>query len=214
MSLLAERDGAEPGVAALVERAGVSRKLLYRLFGGLGAVREEAAAILVARMTDRARRVAARHDAPGERAVAVAAALEDLAARHPVEARVCVSAAFVEAIPVLVELTIAGGRPAVEPDPVRRALLARSPAPGELLRHAGRSADDRVGEQGRRVLSALDAAPGATGAELQRALGHRHASQTSRLLRRLEALGLVVALPGAHGARRWRRSRDGFEHDA
>jgi hypothetical protein len=81
---------------------------------------------------------------------------------------------------------------------VEAAILGEGGGPAALLARAGHEVQvDRLGVQARGALAVLLAQPGASGAEVQRALGHRHASQTSRLLHRLRGQGLVAVTGGA-----------------
>jgi hypothetical protein len=92
---------------------------------------------------------------------------------------------------------------------VEAAILGEGGGPAGLLAGAGHElAVDRLGAQARGALAVLLEQPGASGAEVQRALGHRHASQTSRLLHRLRGQGLVAVAGGARRAG-WSLTRAG-----
>jgi hypothetical protein len=92
---------------------------------------------------------------------------------------------------------------------VAAAILGESGGPAALLARAGSGLHaDGLGTQARRALAVLLEQPGAGGAQVQRALGHRHASQTSRLLHRLQHQGLVTVAGGAQRAG-WSLTRAG-----
>jgi AcrR family transcriptional regulator len=92
---------------------------------------------------------------------------------------------------------------------VEAAILGEGGGPAALLARAGHGLHaDGLGAQARRTLAVLLDQPGASGAQVQRALGHRHASQTSRLLHRLRRQGLVAVADGPRRAG-WSLTRTG-----
>lgn len=216
----------DPAVADILARAGVSRKTFYRLFAGKEDARREAAELLWRRALHRVTRAAAEHAEPVARAHAGALALSRLVAAHPRQARLVLSDAVATGLPELLAVLDPASAPPSRgqtpkrsaPQPQRScagdravdvAILGEDGGPAALLARAGHNlAFDRLGAQARAALAVLLEQPGASGAEVQRALGHRHASQTSRLLHRLRGQGLVAV---AGGPRRscWKLTRAG-----
>jgi AcrR family transcriptional regulator len=83
--------------------------------------------------------------------------------------------------------------------------------PGGVLAAAGLAgpAQGGVGHQALRCLSYVAEHPGATGQQVQAALGHRHLSQTTRVLAVLERRGLVTSRVTNTNARAWRATPKG-----
>jgi AcrR family transcriptional regulator len=212
----------DPTVADILARAGVSRKTFYRLFGGKEDARRQAAELLWLRALDQVTRAGAGHADPVARAHALAIALSRLVTAHPRHARLVLADAAATGLPDLLALldpAVGPPRPPGGQTPQRdcRELLQRRDAgeraveaailgagggPGALLARTGHAPpSDGLGAQARRALAVLLERPGVGGAQVQRALGHRHASQTSRLLHRLQHQGLVTAAGGAQRPR-------------
>ena len=219
----------DPAVADILARAGVSRKTFYRLFDGKEDARRQAAELLWLRALDQVTRAGAGHDDPVTRAHAGAVALSRLVTAHPRHARLVLADAAAAGLPELLALLDPVAGPAPSPrgqTPQRKcpelsqssdagdraveaAILGAGGGPAALLARAGHGAPaDGLGAQGRRALAVLLERPGASGAQVQRALGHRHASQTSRLLHRLQHQGLVTVGGGARRAG-WSLTRAG-----
>jgi AcrR family transcriptional regulator len=220
VAVVVEDGHEDPAVADIVARAGVSRKSFYRLFDGKEDARREAAELLWLRAVHRVAQAAARQPDPVRRAHAGAVALSRLVTSHPRQARLVLSdpailgldgllAVLDPSAPVRADVRT----PADPADPgdraVQEAILGEAGGPAALLARAGHVAHtDRLGAQGRRVLALLGDRPGVGGVEVQRALGHRHGSQTSRLLHRLRRQGLVTAVDGEERSR-WSLTRAG-----
>jgi AcrR family transcriptional regulator len=225
----------DPAVADILARAGVSRKTFYRLFEGKDDARREAAELLWRRALDQVTRAGAAYADPVARAHACALALSRLVASHPRHARLVVADSVVTGLPgLLAVLDPAAGEPsgaASSPSggqtpqrncggvpqnsdagdrAVEAAILGADGGPAALLARAGhRPHADGLGVQSHRALAVLLAQPGASGAQVQRALGHLHASQTSRLLHRLRRQGLATVARGSQRSR-WSLTRAGL----
>ncbi|HEX5924472.1 MAG TPA: hypothetical protein VFY45_11615 [Baekduia sp.] len=208
----------DPAVADILARARVSRKTFYRLFDGKEDARRQAAELLWLRALDQVTRAVAGHADPVARAHAGAAALSQLMASHPRHARLVLSDAAATGLPALLALLDPATGSASPPRGqtpqrscpelpqssdagdrvVEAAILGEGGGPAALLARAGHGLHvDGLGTQARRALVVLLEQPGAGGAQVQRALGHHHASQTSRLLHRLRHQGLVAVAGGA-----------------
>lgn len=212
----------DPAVADILAWAGVSRKTFYRLFSGKEDARRQAAELLWLRALDQVTRAVAGHADPAARAHAGAVALSRLVTAHPRHAQLVLSDAAAIGLPDLLTIldpAIASALPSRGQTPqqncdagdraVEVAILGEGGGPAALLARAGHwPPADGLGAQARGALAVLLAQPGASGAQVQRALGHRHASQTSRLLHRLRRQGLVAASATAQRAG-WRLTRAG-----
>jgi AcrR family transcriptional regulator len=211
----------DPAVADILARARVSRKTFYRLFDGKEDARRQAAELLWRRALDHVTRAGAGQAEPVARAHARALALSRLVAAHPRHVRLVLADAAAAGLPELLALLDPATRPVRPPwgqtpqrqcaelpqgcdagdRAVEAAILGEGGGPAALLARAGHGLRaDGLGTQARRALAVLGEQPGASGAQVQRALGHRHASQTSRLLHRLRRQGLVAGTGGAHPA--------------
>jgi AcrR family transcriptional regulator len=204
-----------PAVADILARARVSRKTFYRLFDGKEDARRQAAELLWLRALDQVTRAGAGHADPVARVHAGAAALSRLVTSHPRHARLVLSDAAATGLPDLLAVLDPATCPPRGQAPQRNcpelsqsgdagervveaAMLGEAGGPAALLARVGHGPPaDGLGEQARRALVVLLDRPGAGGAQVQRALGHRHASQTSRLLHRLQDQGLVIVAGGA-----------------
>ncbi len=208
----------DPAVADIVARAGVSRKTFYRLFDGKEDARRQAAELLWLRALHHVTRAGAGHADPVARAHARAIALSRLVTAHPRHARLVLADAAATGLPELLALLDPAVRPVrpprgqvpqqdcpeppqggdVDDRAVEAAILGEDGGPAALLARAGHVPPvDGLGAQARKALAVLIERPGVGGAQVQRALGHRHASQTSRLLHRLQQQGLVTTAGGA-----------------
>jgi AcrR family transcriptional regulator len=219
----------DPAVADILARAGVSRKTFYRLFDGKEDARRQAAELLWQRALHQVTRAGAGHADPVARAHAGAVALSRLVTSHPRHARLVLADAAATGLPELLAV-LDPAKPSSPPSrgqtpkrkrvelrqhcnagdrAVEAAILGEGGGPAALLARTGHGLHvDGLGVQARRALVVLLGQPGASGAQVQRALGHRHASQTSRLLHRLRRQGLVDVAGGARRAG-WSLTRDG-----